>query len=85
MWLIDFYTTDSGKSPVLEFLDQLPLSPRAKVRNVLRLLQQFGPQLRQPYSKKLTGSKYLFLHAFIKKSAKTPIKNINIALNRIGA
>lgn len=108
MWQVKFYTTNSGKSPVLEFLDQLPLIPRAKVRNVIRLLQQFGSQLRQPYSKKLAGYKplfelrttgrppirliytihhqiYIILHAFSKKTPKTPLKEIAIASRRLAS
>jgi phage-related protein len=106
MWPIKFYTTSSGKSPIESFLDKLTLIQQSKIRNGLRLLEEFGPQLRQPYSKKLTGSKNLFeirtmgkspirliyaiksntfyiLHAFIKKTKKTPTRDIKIAIQRL--
>lgn len=48
-WRIEFYTTASGKSPVLEYIDALPADERAQVRNHLRLLQEYGTQLAMPY------------------------------------
>ena len=37
-WQIEFYRTNDGKSPVLEFIDELPAKDRAKVINHLKLL-----------------------------------------------
>lgn len=105
-WNIELYPLGSNKSPITDFLDNLPLSTLAKVRHVMRLLQEFGPQLRQPYSKKLTGCSKLFelrtsgnspvrllytisgrtfiiLNGFVKKTNKTPSKEIKTALSRM--
>ena len=60
MWKIKLYATTSGKSPVIDFVENLQLIEKAKVRNTIRLLAEFGPQLRLPYSKKLTGYKKLY-------------------------
>lgn len=60
MWKIDFFPPGSDDSPITNFLDSLPLPSLNKVRHVMRLFQEFGPQLRQPYSKKLTGYSKLF-------------------------
>lgn len=79
MWKIEFYPPGSNKSPIADFLDDLPLPILAKVRHVLRLLQEFGPQLRQPYSKKLTGYSGLFE---LRTSGSSPIRLLYTVSNR---
>ncbi len=54
-WRIEFYATRRGKSPVAEFLDGLPAPERAKARNVLRLLKEFGVLLGLPHSRPISG------------------------------
>ena len=54
-WAIEFYVDTQGKSPVVEFLDALPVQERAKVRNVLRLLSEFGVLLQMPHARPVTG------------------------------
>jgi phage-related protein len=106
MWKVEFFTNSSGKSPIVEFIKQLPPESQAKARNVLSQLREFGPQLRRPYSKKLTGYKNIFelrtsgknplrffytqrqntfiiLNSFVKKSQKSPNREINLAQSRI--
>lgn len=108
MWKIEFYPPGADESPVADFFDSLPLSSLNKVRHTMRLLEEFGPQLRQPYSKKLTGysklfelrtsgsspvrllytvlnGKFIILHGFVKKTNKTPAKEIKTALSRMAA
>lgn len=88
---------------VEEFLLKLPDDARAKISSDIFMLRQYGPFLRQPFSKKIVkdlfelrikgkGSTRIFytffmnkiylLHAFKKKSQKTPKKEIKIALDR---
>lgn len=43
---IVFYTDHRGRSPVLE---------QAKIRNVLRLLEEFGLQLEMPHARHIEG------------------------------
>ena len=50
---IEFYTLPDGRKPVEEFLDSLPVKMRIKAINSLDLLEQYGNQLRMPYSKAL--------------------------------
>ncbi len=106
MWEVSLFTSSLGRSPVKDFLLQLQSGQRGKVTNCLKLLKEFGPGLRVPHSKKLSGYRNLFelrtsgkspvrlfytnyqrgfiiLHVFIKKSNKTPIGEINIAVKRI--
>jgi phage-related protein len=105
---IELYKTPSNKELVTNFISTLPLSEQAKIRNLLRLLSDYGPKLTYPYSKKLIGYKNLYelrtsgkmsvrlfysfknnvihvLNAFIKKSNKTPVKEINTAISRFNS
>ena len=105
-WKIKYFTTSSGKIPVQEFIDALPVSLQAKIHNTFELLTEFGIQIGQPHVKKihhtplwelrvlgkksirffyLTQSKrtFLILHAFVKKTPKTPKKEIKTALKRL--
>ena len=50
---IIFYETADGKSPVTDFLDNLPQKMREKVFKTIDLLKIKGNSLREPYSKSL--------------------------------
>ena len=50
MWNIVFYVDHRGKCPPREFIEELPVMEQAKVRNVLRLLQEFGSNLSMPHA-----------------------------------
>ena len=50
MFNIEFYTLESGKQPVAEFLDSLTAKMRAKAIGSLELLEEFGNQLKEPHS-----------------------------------
>ena len=51
---INFYEKENGSSPVKDFLDDLPIKMRAKILKELLLLEEFGNELREPYSKKVS-------------------------------
>jgi phage-related protein len=51
---IEFYTLPDGRKPVEEFLDSLPAKMRIKAIDSLDLLEEYGNQLRLPYSKALS-------------------------------
>lgn len=103
-WVVEFYKTESGESPVEEFLDQLDLRTQAKVADTIAILQEVGPFLKPPYMKKLVPNlyelrikskvsvrvfysshtqRYYLLHGFVKKSTKTPRKELKVALDRM--
>ena len=42
--------------PAVQFLDGLHDRLKAKAARSIRLLQEFGPSLREPHSKKVTGT-----------------------------
>lgn len=53
MFDIEFYRLPNGKIPVEEFLDGLQPKMRAKAMYSLSILQEFGNDLREPYSKQV--------------------------------
>lgn len=79
---IDFYQKENGRVPVKEFL--LSLNPKLRAKAILdiELLQEHGNELKEPYVKPIKGknNKYILLNGFIKKSMKTPRKEIARAL-----
>ncbi len=59
-WGIIFYQTSRGDEPVKEFLNQLNLKDKRKVYRYIEYIRQFGPNLPQPYLKKIAGYEYLW-------------------------
>lgn len=55
MWSIVFFTDHRGTCPPLDFINKLPVMDQAKIRNSLRLLQEFGPNLSMPHVKQIKG------------------------------
>jgi phage-related protein len=55
MWQIHFYEDHRGKSPALDFINNLSPKDRAKVNNVLRLLEEFGTNLGMPHARRIEG------------------------------
>jgi phage-related protein len=53
MYNIEFYETLDGKIPVMEFIDELPNKLGSKIIRDIDLLEEYGNQLREPYSKYL--------------------------------
>lgn len=53
MYEIIFYDKKDGKVPVEEFLDSLSPKLLAKTLKDIDLLEKFGNNLREPFSKKL--------------------------------
>ena len=54
MFNIEFFETEEGKKPVVEFLNSLDMKMRVKVLRNIQHLQQNGYNLREPYSKPLS-------------------------------
>lgn len=53
MFELVFYRLPNGTKPIKTFLDSLNEKMRAKALYGLSILEEFGPQLREPYSKPL--------------------------------
>ncbi len=62
MWDITFYTSESGRVPVRNFIQKkLNEDQRVKLRERLQLLRDHGPQMAEEYPKalkRLKGRKY---------------------------
>lgn len=54
-WTVEFYEDENGGAPVEEFLARLPKEHRAKALAIVKLLEEFGPTLRFPYSSQVRG------------------------------
>ena len=54
MFEVEFYQLSNGREPAMEFLMSLEVKMRAKMTNLISLLQDNGYELREPYSKHLT-------------------------------
>ena len=99
---VEFYEKENGEIPVEEFLDSLDIGMKSKLVMILKVLQEKGNQLREPYSKHLEdgifeirgkvgsdisrvlyffyyGGKIILTNGFVKKTQKTPSKEIKRA------
>ena len=52
-FIVEFYETENGNVPVEEFLKMLDVKMRAKLLGIIKILQEKGNRLREPYSKHL--------------------------------
>ena len=50
---VEFYEKEDGEKPVELFMDSLDVKMRSKLLMILKVLQEKGNQLREPYSKHL--------------------------------
>jgi phage-related protein len=69
---IYFYKSTSGKEVVLDFINELDSKSTIKARNAIRLLFS-----------EIKADSFLFTNIFIKKSKKTPGKEIETAIKRL--
>ena len=96
---VEFYENEDGDAPAKEFLLSLDIRARAKMTDMISLLQDNGNDLREPYSKFLSdgifelrvrveksalrilyffylGKRIILTNGFVKKSNKTPGREI---------
>ncbi len=55
-WKVILYRSPSGDHPVQQFLDGLEIKAQLKVKDTIRLLQEFDIRLGLPHVKKLIGT-----------------------------
>ena len=48
-----FYEMTNGEVPVENFMQSLDIKMKAKLTGLIEILSEYGPQLREPYSKSL--------------------------------
>ena len=103
-FMVAFYEKSDGTKPAAEFLQSLDNKMRAKMLRTIGLLQEFGGDLREPFSKPLgdgifelraqvgnnisrvlyffiVGKRIILTNGFIKKTQKTPEREIALARN----
>jgi phage-related protein len=59
-WTVNFCTDARGRSDVRDFINGLPVRDRARVRNTLRLLREFGVLLQLPHARHISGRRGLW-------------------------
>ena len=55
-WSIIFYKTLQGDTPVNDFILSLEVKAQSKIKDSIKLLQEFDVRLGPPHIKKLTGT-----------------------------
>lgn len=102
---VQFYEKENGERPAEEFILGLDLKMRAKMIGLLKVLEEKGNYMREPYSKHLAdgifevrckegnditrvlyffyyGGNIILTNGFVKKTQKTPKKEIKVAKDR---
>ena len=51
MFDVDYYTLPNGQKPAKDFIDSLEPKMKAKAAASITILEEYGNQLREPYSK----------------------------------
>lgn len=97
------YETSNGDCPVQDFLDSLDDKMAAKMYGMIKLLEEYVPALRMPYSEHLqngifelrakvssnttrvlyffyVNKKIILTNGFVKKTQKTPKKELLTAM-----
>jgi phage-related protein len=54
MFDIEYYDLPDGTKPVEDFIDGLDIKMKVKLLGTIDILEEFGNQLREPYSKHLS-------------------------------
>ncbi|MHB8172378.1 MAG: type II toxin-antitoxin system RelE/ParE family toxin [Thermincolia bacterium] len=84
-WEVEFYQKENGEIPVEDFLLSLNPKLRAKAYSDILLLKKLGINIREPFSTAIKGERYkglfVLLHGFVKKTNKTPERELEKALS----
>ena len=90
-YTVEYYEKDDGSRPAEEFILSQDNKMQAKIFAALELLESKGPALREPYSKVLddgifevlyffvVGRRVILTNGFVKKTMKTPPREIERA------
>ena len=52
---VGFYISPSGKCPMKQFIDTIPVKAQTKMNRWLEMLEDRGPDLPRPYADAITG------------------------------
>jgi phage-related protein len=59
-WTIEFFTTENGTSPVLEFIEALPIVEQSKIKKYFDWLLLLGTTINYPKASQLRGHEPLW-------------------------
>ena len=86
---VEYYELPDGSRPAEEFILAQDVKMQAKIFMALEFLEEKGPMLREPFSKPLgegrvlyffvVGKKVILTNGFVKKTQKTPPREIEKA------
>jgi phage-related protein len=105
VFLVEYYQEENGTYPAEEFICSLDKKMRARIGMIICLLESYGNEVREPYSRHLVdgifeiravqssnivrvlyffyhGKRIVLTNGFVKKTQKTPAKEIALALKR---
>jgi phage-related protein len=54
MWKVQFYESRRGEKLAKAFIELQPLSTRSKISHMLDLLEEYGPEVKMPYVRKIS-------------------------------
>ena len=83
-YAIEFYTTESGRNPVKEFIQSLQKKQIAKILRDITLLQEMGRDLHYPYVDFIKGDKYAGLMELRTKQSNTVFRTFYFVVVRDG-
>lgn len=69
-WQIEYYTSKRETSPVVSFIDSLPLKTQAKLYWTFELLREYNIFLTLPWAKKIRGTPLWELRILDKSSVR---------------
>ncbi len=97
-WSVNYYTDSTGHQPVKEWIDSLEMKLQLKIFRTFELLEMFDLELKDKlYELRVkdsagiyrviyfahTGRQFIMLNGFVKKTPKTPPKEIALAKRRM--
>ena len=55
LWRVAFYKDSRGRSPIVDYLNMLPVAEQAAAQEAFSLLREFGLALGMPHAKHISG------------------------------
>ena len=82
-WRVVFYKDSRGCSPIVEYLNALPVAEQAVAQEAFSLLWELRPGTHRFFYFAYVGRRFVILHAYRKQSQKTPPQELAFAERRL--
>lgn len=69
-WEIIFYTTNSGRVPVIDYIEEQEIKRRVDIYNAINLIEEFGIEESLLAARKIRGKPYQGLYEFKVKNSR---------------